>query len=123
MEQNLHLIGGAIAVFAAWLLVHTEFGFYYARLYYDEVDSEPRAPTASGAPVPFRKGLEFPDRELVDFWDFMYYSFTIAMCYQTSDVTITAWWMRRVTLLHSILSFGFVLIILGFAVNAIGNIL
>ncbi len=121
IAQHLHLAGGAIAVFVAWLLVHTEFGLYYARLYYDEAEASALEP--GERPVPFRKGLEFPDRELVDFWDFMYFSFTIAMCYQTADVTIHAWWMRRVTLLHSILSFAFVLIILGFAVNAIGNVL
>lgn len=123
MAQHLHLAGGAIAVFVAWLLVHTEFGLYYARLYYDEIETNGSVPGASAAPVAFRKGLEFPDRELVDFWDFMYFSFTIAMCYQTSDVTVSAWWMRRVTLMHSILSFAFVLVILGFAVNAIGSIL
>ena len=123
IAQHLHLIGGAIAVFLAWLLVHAEFGLYYARLYYDEVETGDSVAGASAAPAAFRKGLGFPDRELVDFWDFMYFSFTIAMCYQTSDVTVSAWWMRRVTLMHSILSFAFVLIILGFAVNAIGSVL
>lgn len=121
--QHVHLIGGAIAVFVAWLLVHTEFGLYYARLYYDEFDPDTSVSDIGATPVPYRRGLEFPDRELVDFWDFMYFSYTIAMCYQTSDVTVNAWWMRRVTLWHSILSFAFVLIILGFAVNAIGSIL
>ncbi|MFN8482324.1 MAG: DUF1345 domain-containing protein [Anaerolineae bacterium] len=121
--QSLHLAAAAVAVFGAWLLVHTEFGFYYARLYYDEVKHNVSAGGVSGTLVEFRKGLEFPEKELVDYWDFMYYSFTIAMCYQTSDVTVTAWWMRRVTLFHSILSFAYVLVILGFTVNAIGNIL
>ncbi len=121
--QSLHLAIGAIAVFVAWLLVHTEFGLYYARLYYDELEPDTPTTRSSGGLVAFRKGLEFPDKELVDFWDFMYYSFTIAMCYQTSDVTVKEWWMRRITLLHSILSFAFVLVVLGFTVNAIGTIL
>ena len=120
LTQNLHLATGAAAVFVAWLLVHTEFGLYYARLYYDE---EEGSQANDRSPFAFTKGLQFPDKELVDFWDFMYYSFTIAMCYQTSDVSVESSAMRRVTLLHSILSFAFVLVVLGFTVNAIGNIL
>jgi uncharacterized membrane protein len=52
----------------------------------------------------------------------MYYSFTIAMCYQTSDVSITSVRIRRVTLLHAILSFIFVSAIIGFVVNVISNV-
>jgi uncharacterized membrane protein len=116
--------GGGVAVALAWLFVHTQFGFYYARLYYDE--AAPVAASTAGSsrvPVGFRKGLEFPEGELVDYWAFMYYSFTIAMCYQTSDVTVTGPWMRRMTLLHSIIFFAFVLVILGYTVNAIGTAL
>ena len=122
LEQNLHFAAGTIAVALAWLFVHTEFGLYYARLYYDEATpgtgSEGDAPTAL---VAYCKGLEFPDGELVDYWAFMYYSFTIAMCYQTSDVTVTGSLMRRMTLLHAIVSFAFVLVILGYTVNAIAT--
>ena len=127
LEQNLHFAAGTLAVALAWLFVHTEFGLYYARLYYDEVtpDSAP-SETEQGtdgptALVAYRKGLEFPDGELVDYWAFMYYSFTIAMCYQTSDVTVTGSLMRRMTLLHAIVSFAFVLVILGYTVNAIAT--
>jgi uncharacterized membrane protein len=127
LEQNLHFAAGTIAVVLAWLFVHTEFGLYYARLYYDEATPDiitPDTAPATNAPttlVPYRKGLEFPDGELVDYWAFMYYSFTIAMCYQTSDVTVTGSLMRRMTLLHAIISFAFVLVILGYTVNAIAT--
>ena len=122
LEQTLHFAAGTIAVALAWLYVHTEFGLYYARLYYDEVtpDTEQAADAPAGLAA-YRKGLEFPDGELVDYWAFMYYSFTIAMCYQTSDVTVTGSLMRRMTLLHAIVSFAFVLVILGYTVNAIAT--
>ncbi len=127
LEQNLHFAAGTVAVALAWLFVHTEFGLYYARLYYDEVTPDTVTPDLAPADdtpaalVAYRKGLEFPDGELVDYWAFMYYSFTIAMCYQTSDVTVTGSLMRRMTLLHAIVSFAFVLVVLGYTVNAIGT--
>jgi uncharacterized membrane protein len=122
-EQNLHFASGALAVSLAWLFVHTAFGLYYGRLYYDELTPGKGAADEGGAAVPYQKGLEFPDGELVDYWAFMYYSFTIAMCYQTSDVTVTGQLMRRMTLLHAIVSFAFVLVILGYTVNAINTLL
>ena len=113
----------ALAVCLAWLFVHVAFGLYYGRLYYDEVTPGTGTADNGGATVPYCKGLEFPDGELVDYWAFMYYSFTIAMCYQTSDVTVTGSLMRRMTLLHAIVSFAFVLVILGYTVNAINTLL
>jgi len=70
-----------------------------------------------------RKGLDFPNQELVDYWDFMYYSFTIAMCYQTSDVSVESVAMRRMTLFHSILSFILVAVVIGLVVNIISNLI
>jgi len=66
--------------------------------------------------------LEFPGNKLVDYWDFMYYSFTIAMCYQTSDISVSSAPMRRLTLIHSILSFVFVAAIIGLLVNVVSNL-
>jgi uncharacterized membrane protein len=84
------------------------------RLYYDDT-------IVDGKRV-YQLGLEFPERSTADFWDFMYYSFTIAMCYQTSDASITSVRIRRVTLMHAIFSFLFVTAIIGFVVNVISNV-
>jgi uncharacterized membrane protein len=101
--------GGSVVV-----LSHVYFGLYYMRLYYDDriVDGK----------VIYHQGLEFPERELADFWDFMYYSFTIAMCYQTSDISVTSVRIRHVTLIHSIYSFLYVTAIIGFVVNIISDV-
>jgi len=114
VPANVHLGLCAVAIFAAWFLLHTFFALHYARLYYDE--------TEDGSIKGYRKGLEFPGGRLVDYWDFMYYSFTIAMCYQTSDVTIFSAAMRRLTLVHSILSFIFVALVIGLVVNVVSNL-
>jgi uncharacterized membrane protein len=66
------------------------------RLYFDDTVVDGKRTYAMGLLYP-----ENPTKE-GDFWDFTYYSFTIAMCYQTSDVTITSERIRRVTLLHAI---------------------
>ncbi len=106
-----------IAIFLSWVLVHTFFALHYARLYYDE-RSEPELEQ-----LLYVKGLDFPNEGLVDYWDFMYYSFTIAMCYQTSDVSISSVRMRRSTLIHAILSFLYVSVIIGLVVNLISNVI
>jgi uncharacterized membrane protein len=111
---NLHMASSMLAVVLSWLLSHVYFGLYYMRLYYDD--------TVVDGKIIYRQGLEFPDREIADFWDFMYYSFTIAMCYQTSDVSITSVKIRQVTLIHAIFSFLFVTAIIGFVVNVISNV-
>jgi uncharacterized membrane protein len=111
---NLHMTTSLLAVILSWLLAHIYFGLHYARLYYDD--------TVVDGKLTYHRGLEFPQRETADFWDFMYYSFTIAMCYQTSDVTVTSVRIRRVTLVHAIFSFLFVTAIIGFVVNVISNV-
>jgi uncharacterized membrane protein len=112
LERLIAIIASLIAICMAWLLSHIAFGLYYMGLYYSDtvVDENP-----------YDEGMAYPNRKLPDYWDFMYYSFTIAMCYQTSDVTITNNVIRRITLLHAIFSFFFVAAIIGLVVNILSN--
>jgi uncharacterized membrane protein len=70
-----------------------------------------------GSPVE-RRALKFPgiDEEL-DYWDFLYFSFTIAVAAQTSDVTVMSHTVRKTVLAQSILSFLFNVAILGLTIN------
>ena len=52
-----------------------------------------------------------------DYSDFLYFSFTIAVASQTSDVTVTTRAMRRLVLLQAVLSFIFNTTILAFSIN------
>ena len=113
-EVNLHMAASLLAVILSWFLANIYFGLHYMQLYYDDH-------IVDGKRI-YHLGLEFPERPTADFWDFMYYSFTIAMCYQTSDVTVTSMRIRRVTLVHAIFSFLFVTAIIGFVVNILSNI-
>ncbi len=52
----------------------------------------------------------------------MYYSFTIFMCFQTSNISITSAPMCRLTLVHSIISFIFVVLVIDLVVNVVSNL-
>ena len=51
------------------------------------------------------------------------YSFVVGMTSQVSDVSVTAHHMRRLTLIHGILSFIFNVAILALAVNIIVSVI
>ncbi len=117
--SNVHMGLSLVAIFLSWLLVHSYYAIHYAHIYYDEVNEGEESGEQTH---PYVKGLEFPHGEMVCYRDFLYYSFTIAMCYQTSDVSIISSTMRSVSLLQSILSFIFVAIIFGLVVNVVSNV-
>jgi len=94
-----------VAVTSSWALMHTGFTVRYAHLYYRD-DGEVG-------------GLEFPGTNDPDYLDFAYYAFVIGMTFQTADVSITDRMIRRLTLVHGILSFVFNTLILALAVNLI----
>jgi uncharacterized membrane protein len=100
----------ALTVFGSWLLVGVLFCFHYAHLFYH---AQP-----SSAPLRFPGDLPDPD-----YWDFLYFSFTIAVAAQTSDVTVMTRGMRKLVLGHSVLSFFFNLAILGLSINIAAGLL
>lgn len=105
------MIFSILTVFTSWTLVHSIYTLRYAHIFYgSEAGDE-----ALG-------GLDFPDQEKPDYLDFAYFSFTIGMCFQTSDVSITSRRLRRLVLLHSVVSFGFNLAILGLSINMVSSL-
>ncbi len=113
---NSHMALSLIAIFVPWLIVHMYYALHYARIYYDEWELEEETG------IDYRQGLEFPAEGLVCYRDFLYYSFTLAMCYQTSDVSIVSSEIRAVSLVQAVLSFMFVAVILGLVVNVVSNV-
>ena len=98
------LVGlGIVAVAGAWALLHTAFALHYARLYY-----APDVPS----------GLEFADGPPDDL-DFAYFAFGIGMTFAVSDVSVSRRELRRVVLLHAVLSFAYNTTILALAINLI----
>lgn len=104
-----HLSLAAATVISSWFLVHTMFTMHYAHRFYSDGD-EDGDPSTWG-------GLVFPNEKEPDFSDFAYFSFVIGMTCQVSDVQVTTQKMRRLTLLHGLLSFLFNTVILALSIN------
>ena len=91
-------------VLGSWLLLGVIFCFHYALLFYNSPED--------------KRALRFPDEEAMpDFWDFFYFSFTIAVAAQTSDVSVMNRQTRKTVLAQSVLSFFFNVAVVGFSIN------
>lgn len=99
----------ALTLMASWLLVPTMFTIHYADLYYSAAPSE--------------RPLSFPQTDMPVFWDFAYFSFTIAAASQTADVLTTRRSIRKVMIFHEIISFFFNASIVGFAINVTAGLI
>lgn len=118
-EKLLHYGFTVITLLGSWFLVGTLFCFHYAHMYYRAArDSAARDSAAQDSAAPGGRPLRFPDGELhPDYWDFLYFSFTIAVAVQTSDISVHTREMRKTVLGQSVLSFFFNLVILGMSIN------
>lgn len=104
-----YLLTGA-TILGSWFFIGVLFTFHYSRMYY-----------ASPAN---RRSLKFPDGEQrPDYWDFLYFSFTIAVAVQTADVSVMSRSVRKVVLAQSILSFLFNMAIIGLSINVMASLI
>lgn len=102
------LIVGTLAL--TWLFSNTVYALHYAHLYYqgDEDGGD-------------RGGITFPGDAAPDYWDFAYFSFTLGMTFQTSDVEIPSPAVRRVVLGHCMAAFVFNIGVLALTINILGG--
>ncbi|ASY62669.1 hypothetical protein SJ05684_c12130 [Sinorhizobium sojae CCBAU 05684] len=105
----VELILAFASVTLGWATVHTMASLHYAHLYW--LAGRRRDDAAA-------RGLDFPETDMPGGYDFLYFAFVVGMTAQTSDVAVTTTAMRRVTLLHSIVSFFFNTVLVAAAVNA-----
>ena len=93
-----------VTVIGSWLLIGMIFSVHYARLFYTWDGKEPA--------LRFAEGLKKPD-----YWDFLYFSFTIGVAVQTADVGVATRDIRKIVLAQSLIGFVFNTAILGFSIN------
>ena len=90
----------------SWLLTQVVFTTRYAHEYYQ---TKP-----DGG---LQAGMQFPGEPEPDYWDFLYFSFSFGMAFQTSDVSITSRPLRRLATVHGFLGFLFNTVIISLTVN------
>jgi len=110
----VHVIASAGAVLISWTFLHTIFALRYAHLYFANAHEAERHATAGG--------LLFPGKGVPGYSDFAYFSFVIGMTCQVSDVQISSSEMRRLALLHGLISFLFNTAILAMFVNIVAGL-
>ena len=110
-RNDAHAVALVIATLAlAWLFTNMVYALHYAHLFYTADDDGKDA-----------GGMDFPACDEPDYWDFLYFSATLGMTFQTSDVSITARRLRRIVLGHTLAAFVFNLGVLAFTINVLGG--
>ena len=108
-RRAMHMGLAALTVIDTWILIPTMFTVHYADMFYSvSRDKRPLLFPHTGEPV---------------FWDFAYFSFTIAAACQTADVATAQGPIRRVVIAQSVLSFFFNVSVLGFAINVVAGLI
>ena len=105
--QSFMLVLATITL--SWIFVQVIFALHYAHDYYDEGDEG--------------GGLQFPQDDHPEYWDFLYFSVVIGMTFQVSDVQVTSKPIRRLAMAHGLVSFVFNVAILALMVNLGANLI
>jgi len=117
-QATHHILMSIGSVIVSWWMLHTVFTMSYAHMFYTYT---PQTDDPADAVV---GGLRFPDQELnPDYVDFVYFSFVIGMTFQVSDVEITSRSIRRVALLHALVSFAFNTAIVALSINVVSGLI
>jgi uncharacterized membrane protein len=111
MLRYAHIGLTAMTILSSWAFIHVMFAQHYAHDYYVALSrSQPG-------------GLAFPDCEVPDYGDFLYFSCIIGTSGQTADISLTSKSMRRTGLVHCILSFFFNTTVLALTINIASGLL
>jgi uncharacterized membrane protein len=108
-ERTAHLALAGLTIASSWTLIPAVFALHYADMFY--------------ATLPADRPLHFPQTERPVFWDFAYFSFTIAAACQTADVATNHVDMRKVVIAQTVVSFVFNAAVLGFAINVTAGLI
>ena len=102
------LVVGTLAM--AWLFSNTIYALHYAHLFYTGDDAGKD-----------KGGIDFPNCKEPTYWDFVYFSFTLGMTFQTSDVEVSATGIRKTVIGHCLAAFVFNIGVLAFTINVLGG--
>jgi uncharacterized membrane protein len=114
---HYHVGFSIISVGLSWVLIHTIFAVRYTHLYYTYKMEEKDKDIDHGG------GFMFTTSDAPDYFDFVYFSFVIGMTFQVSDIQITSRHIRRIVLVHALLSFIYNTVILALTINIISGLI
>jgi len=117
LEQSARVTLVVVTILLSWALINTIFALHYAHDYYS------RGTAAGEGQTTQEKCLLFPGTRPPSYGDFIYFSFTIGMTFQVSDVQIADPAVRRLAIAHGIISFFYTTVILALTVNLVAGIL
>lgn len=112
MQTSYFVPLNVAGILVSWTMVHTIYVFHYAHEYYRT--------SAEGKQF---GGLDFPSEKNPDYVDFAYFSFVMGSTFQVSDVSISSRRIRRIALVHGVLSFLFNTFIVALTINIIAGLL
>ncbi len=98
---------GIVSVVLSWATVHTVFTLRYTRSHYQSPEG----------------GVDFNEKDPPAYLDFAYLAFTIGMTFQVSDTDLTTKRIRRIALLHALMSYLFGAVIVALAINIVASLL
>ena len=99
----------------SWAFSQTVFALHYAHDYYLDLPAAMRRPGS--------QRLIFPGEKTPTYGDFLYFSFTIGMTFQTSDVQIADSDIRRLVLVHGVVAFFYTTGVLALTINLVAGLI
>jgi uncharacterized membrane protein len=105
------IVLGIGTILLSWAFMHLIFALHYAHAFYGASQSKRAG------------GLFFPGNEDPDYWDFLYYALVVAMTAQVSDVQVTSKSIRRLTMVHGVVSFFFNVTVLALTINIVSSLM
>ncbi len=94
-----------LTILTSWFFTQTMFALHYAHDFYSS-----KIKNGDG-------GLIFPNDDLPDYADFLYFSFIIGTSAQTADINLSSKKMRRTGMAHCVLAFFFNTTLLALTIN------
>jgi uncharacterized membrane protein len=107
-SQPTHLALLFLTTLLSWTFIHMIFALHYAHEYYAEHRGK-------------GGGLRFPGGGKPNYWDFIYFAFTIGTSTAVSDVEVTLRAIRKTVTIHALVAFIFNVTMIALTVSIAGD--
>ncbi len=109
--KAFHIVLAILTLMSSWAYIHLSFAFHYAHGYYVQREGK-----TGGC-------LIFPGTDKPNYSDFLYFSYVIGTSGQTADVDFASTAMRRIGLVHCVVSYVFNAAVLGLTINIAASLI